>query len=237
MNLLKIRNEIYNYKASHITNRQRLLFLLCFSISIACLLTYLLTPWSRVLLEKLTGLQLVILLNPKVHYLIQNHPTPVSTLSQPNPVHTPTSHFLKIHPNIILPSTPGSSQWSLFLRLPHLNPIHACLLAHPRYIPRPSNSSRFYHPHNIGWGVQIMKLPIMKFSPLPCYLVPLRHLLGCYGSIFHGTGNSAQLCQNFGIAEHLICIVRIIHFLTCTSASKLRLLDSTKTSVRYWPSI
>jgi hypothetical protein len=29
-------------------------------------------------------------------------------------------------------------------------------------------------PHNTGWGVQIMKLLMMKFSPLPCYLVPLR---------------------------------------------------------------
>jgi hypothetical protein len=43
-----------------------------------------------------------------------------------------------------------------------------------RYMPRPSDSSRFYHPHNIGWAVQIIKLLIMKFSPLPCYLVPLR---------------------------------------------------------------
>jgi hypothetical protein len=25
-------------------------------------------------------------------------------------------------------------------------------------------------------------------------------LLGCYGCIFHGAGNSAQLCQNFGIS-------------------------------------
>ena len=25
-------------------------------------------------------------------------------------------------------------------------------------------------------------------------------LLGCYGCIFHGTGNSAELCQNFGIS-------------------------------------
>jgi hypothetical protein len=25
-------------------------------------------------------------------------------------------------------------------------------------------------------------------------------LLSCYGCIFHGTGNSAQLCQNFGIS-------------------------------------
>jgi hypothetical protein len=25
-------------------------------------------------------------------------------------------------------------------------------------------------------------------------------LLGCYGCIFHGTGNSVQLCQNLGIS-------------------------------------
>jgi hypothetical protein len=48
--------------------------------------------------------------------------------------------------------------------------VHACT----RYIPRPSHSSRFYHLHNSGWGVQIMKLLVMKFSLLPCYLVPLR---------------------------------------------------------------
>jgi hypothetical protein len=45
---------------------------------------------------------------------------------------------------------------------------------HTRYMPRPSHSSRFYHLHNIWWGVQIIKLLIMKFSPFPCHLVPLR---------------------------------------------------------------
>ena len=30
-----------------------------------------------------------------------------------DPAHTPTHHFLKIHLNIILPSTPGSPRWSL----------------------------------------------------------------------------------------------------------------------------
>ena len=54
------------------------------------LLTYLLTPWCRVLLEKLT------------------------------PVHIPTSHLLEIHPNIIHPSTPRSPQWSLSLRFENL---------------------------------------------------------------------------------------------------------------------
>ena len=94
--------------------------------------------------------------NPKVHYRTHNRPPPVSILGRPNPVHIPTSHLLEIIPNIIHPSTPRSPHWSPYLRFPHLDPIHPPLLTHTRHMPNPSHSSWFYHPHDIGWGVQII---------------------------------------------------------------------------------
>ena len=89
-------------------------------------LIYLLTPWCRVLLEKLTGLQLVkkfpefhgtrrfITALTSVRHLSLSWASPI----QPNPAHTPTSHLLEIHPNIIHPSTPRSPHLSLSLRFP-----------------------------------------------------------------------------------------------------------------------
>jgi hypothetical protein len=75
-----------------------------------------LIPWSRILLEKLPGFQLVK--NFPAFYGIRGfitaltrHKPPVPILSQFDQVQTSTSHLLKIHLNIMLPSTPGTPKW------------------------------------------------------------------------------------------------------------------------------
>ena len=83
---------------------------------------YLLTPWKRVLLEKLIGFQLVKKF-PTLYWTgLYKCLPPVPLLSNIDPVHALTSHFLKNHVKIILPSTHGSFKWSLSLRFSHQNP-------------------------------------------------------------------------------------------------------------------
>ena len=101
-------------------------------------------------------------------------PPSVPILNHISPVHTLKSHFLKIHFNIIFPPMPASSEWFFYSVLPTKNPVYTSPCPHTCYMPRPSHSARFDHPNHIWWAVQIIKLLIMQFTPLPCYFVPLR---------------------------------------------------------------
>ena len=61
-----------------------------------------------------------------------------ATCPYPEPARSspcPTSHFLGIHLNIILPPMPGSSKCSLSLRFPHQNPVYASPLPIPTTCP------------------------------------------------------------------------------------------------------
>ena len=145
-------------------------FIIYVSISL-CTLTYLFTPWSSVLLEKLTRSRLVKKFT--AFYGTRRFITAfarAANCTYPEPDQyspRPPTHFLKIHLNIILPS--------LALRFLNQQPVCNFPLPHTCYMPRPCNFSRFYHPNNIWRGVQIIELFIMWFSPLPCYLVHFRH--------------------------------------------------------------
>ena len=103
---------------------------------------YLLTPYSRVLLEKLTGFAANqeiprILWNPKVHYRTHKCPPPVPILNQLHPVPTSWRSILILFSHLCLglPNGLFPSGFPPFL--------HTC------HMPRPSHSSRFYHPYNI----------------------------------------------------------------------------------------
>jgi hypothetical protein len=62
---------------------------------------------------------------------------------------------------------------SLSLRFSHRNPVHDSPLPHTRYMPRLPHSSHFIARTIVGEEYRSFKL-LIKFSPLPCHLVPLR---------------------------------------------------------------
>ena len=69
---------------------------------------------------------------------------------------------------------PACFKWSFYIRFPYQNLVCTSPLPHMCHMTHPSHSSRFDHPNNIGWGVQIMKHLAMQSPPVPCYLVPFR---------------------------------------------------------------
>ena len=119
------------------------------------LLTYLLTPWCRVLLEQLTGLQLVkkfpafhgtrmfITALTSVRHLPLSWASPIQSI-YPHPTSWRsvllTTHLRLVSPMVSFPPVSPPRPYT---------PPHP-LLTHTRHMSSPSHSSRFYHPHNIG---------------------------------------------------------------------------------------
>ena len=114
------------------------------------ILTYLLTPWCRVLLENLTGLQLVKKF-PAFYgtqrFLSLSWVNPIQS-TYPHPTSWRSILILSTHLRLGLPKGLVPSGFPT-------KTLYAPSPPHTRHMPSPSHSSRFYHPHNIGWGVQV----------------------------------------------------------------------------------
>ena len=137
---------------------------------------YLLTPWNRVLLEKLTGLQLVkkfppfhgtrsfIIALTSGRHLSLSWASPKQSI---RPKHTSWWSILILSSHLHL-GLPSSLFPSCFPTKPLYTPVpHIC------YMPCSSHSSQFYPLNNCEWGIQITKYLIMYVSPIPLYLVTL----------------------------------------------------------------
>ena len=84
----------------------------------------------------------------------------------------PPTHFLKVLINI-LPSTPGSSKWSLSFRCPHQNHVYISSLPQTRYMPRPSHLLDFITRTILGEHYSTLSFSLCSFlhSPLTSSLL------------------------------------------------------------------
>ena len=140
-------------------------------------LTLILTPRSRVLLEKLIGSQLVKKF-PAFYgnwmFITAFTSARHLSLSSARSILCMPPHLASWKSILILSShlRLGLLSGLFSLRCPHQSPLYASSLPHTRYMPCPSHS-RFYHPNNIGW-LQIIK-PLLRsyqsISPGPRFSV------------------------------------------------------------------
>ena len=116
--------------------------------------SFILTPWCRVFLEQLTGLQLVkkfpafhgtrrfVTALTSVRHLSLSWASPIQSI-YPHPTYWRSVLILSTHLRLVSPVVS-------FPPVSPARPYTPPLLTHTRHMPSPSHSSRFYHPHNVG---------------------------------------------------------------------------------------
>ena len=104
---------------------------------------------------------------PGAHFRIHNRPLILPNLNHINQVHVLSSHVFKTHFNIILPSTPRFSKWSLI----QVSTPKSCILSYisppplTRRLAIPANSVRFGKPNSFGDGYNQFSPPLRYSEP------------------------------------------------------------------------
>ena len=130
----------------------------------------------------------------------------------------PSSHFLKIHLNIILLSTPGSSKWSLSLRVPHHNPEYTSPLPPTCYMPPTISFFSILWSEKClvrGTGHQATNYVFFSITP---YFVPLGSNI-FLSNLFSNTLNlssSLSVSDQVSYSYKAVCKIIVLFFWICT---------------------
>jgi len=79
--------------------------------------------------------EIACFLIPNVHYSVNNSPPIMTVLVPSTPMHSILSYLLKIYLNIIPPSIPKYSKWSVSLRFPPKSLECFSRLSHTNHMP------------------------------------------------------------------------------------------------------
>ena len=135
-----------------------------------CLLKYLLISLGTFSMDKSPSWEWNphILWKQKIYFLSRKCPVPVHNLSQIDPVHKPTYHFLKIHLIITLPFKPTSPKWFLLLGLPTKTMyVYTPLLTPIRPHATPISMFSILSPEKYWVFRQDINIPICSFMHSP----------------------------------------------------------------------
>ena len=134
------------------------------------------------------------------------------------------SHSVSLRPILIpAPSTPRSSKWSLSFKFPHQNRIGVSILLYICDMPCPSNHPWFYHPNNILWQVQIIKLLIRKSAPSSYFYLLLRPTHLPHGPF----PNTISLSSSLQVRDQVSCPqktgqnFRFVYLIYCVFRKKM----------------